>query len=106
MKFVNPRNDVVPEHVNDSALQNAYQVANRFAWSQEDLEAYEYRGIRMQDELGAIEHAHQRGLEMGLERGAMQKAIETAINLSKMGLNTEQISQATGLSVEEVEQCL
>ena len=38
------------------------------------------------------------------EEGALQKAIETAKNLLSMQLSIEQIAQATGLSVEEIEQ--
>ena len=42
------------------------------------------------------------GLEQGLERGAYQKALETARNLLAMGLSPEQISQATKLPQETI----
>ena len=42
--------------------------------------------------------------EEGLAEGALQKAIETAKNLLLMQLSVEQIAQATGLSVDEIEQ--
>ena len=46
----------------------------------------------------------QAGLEAGLAKGAHLKAIESAENFIKMNIGTlEQISEATGLSLEEVE---
>ena len=38
-----------------------------------------------------------------VEKGAQQQAIETAKNLLSMRLSIEQITQATGLSIKEVE---
>ena len=51
----------------------------------------------------------QAGLEAGLAEGRLEgahlKAIESAENLIKMNIGTlEQISEATGLSLEEVEE--
>ena len=37
------------------------------------------------------------------EKGAQQKAIETAKNLLSIGLPQKQISQVTGLSIDEIE---
>ena len=46
----------------------------------------------------------QRGMEQGFQRGIQQKAEETAKNLLKMNvLNNEQIAQATGLTIAEVQ---
>ena len=52
----------------------------------------------------AREEGRQEGLEEGLAEGALQKAIETAKNLLLMQLSIEQIAQATGLSIDEIEQ--
>ena len=43
------------------------------------------------------------GLAEGKAEGRMEEKIETAKNLKKMGLSAEQIAQATGLSVHEIE---
>ena len=40
------------------------------------------------------------------EKGERKKAIETAINLYKMGLTIEQIAQATGLDKEKLKEIL
>ena len=42
------------------------------------------------------------GLEQGLERGAYQKALETAKCFLSMGLNPEQVAQGTNLPLETV----
>lgn len=46
--------------------------------------------------------AHDDGVAEGLAKGEHKKAIETAKNLLKMGLSIEQVSQGTGLSIEEI----
>jgi predicted transposase YdaD len=42
------------------------------------------------------------GEELGKEIGNVKKAIEIAVSLEKMGLSNEQISEATGLSADEI----
>ena len=44
-----------------------------------------------------------QGIERGIEQGAYQNKLETAKNLTEMGLAVEAISKATGLSLEEIE---
>ena len=51
------------------------------------------------------EDAYEEGLTAGLAQGASQKALETAENFLRMGVNTiEQISQAIGLPLEKVQE--
>lgn len=44
----------------------------------------------------------EEAFEDGMEKGSQLKAIETAKNAIKLGLNTDQISKITGLSFEEI----
>ena len=48
----------------------------------------------------------EEGISIGLERGAYQKALETARNLLAMGLAPEQVAQGTGLSLEVILQLI
>ena len=48
------------------------------------------------------DEGYEKGNSIGLERGAYQKALETARNLLAMGLSPEQISQATKLPQETI----
>ena len=46
----------------------------------------------------------EEGIAIGEERGAQQKALETARNALQMGFSFEQISLLTGLSIESVQE--
>ena len=46
----------------------------------------------------------EEGIAIGEERGAQQKAIETARNALQMGFSFEQISLLTGLSIEAIQE--
>ena len=52
------------------------------------------------------EESYEDGLFVGLERGAYEKALETARNLLAMGLEPEQVAQGTGLSLEVILQLI
>jgi predicted transposase/invertase (TIGR01784 family) len=45
----------------------------------------------------------ERGISIGLSKGAYQKAVETAKTLLAFGDSIEKVSKVTGLSVEEIE---
>ena len=53
--------------------------------------------------LEGIEQGEARGLAEGEARGSRQAKLETAKNLLHFGLSRENIAQATGLSLAEVE---
>jgi predicted transposase/invertase (TIGR01784 family) len=51
-----------------------------------------------------LEKGRQEGLEQGMKKGEQEKALKTAKNLLSMGVLTpEQIAQATGLSMKEIQ---
>ena len=50
-----------------------------------------------------IQQGIERGIQQGFSDGAYQAKLETAKNLIDIGLSTENISKATGLSREEIE---
>ena len=49
------------------------------------------------------ERAEMRGREAGRAEGSQERALEIAKNLISAGMSIEQVSQMTGLSVDEVE---
>ena len=57
---------------------------------------------RMEGRVEGRVEGRAEGRVEGRKEGAHQKALETAQNLLKMGLTNEQISQATGLPVEQI----
>ncbi|MEM7537393.1 MAG: hypothetical protein AAF639_34805, partial [Chloroflexota bacterium] len=103
--------NIVPTHVQEPELQVAYDIANRFQWNRDDLDQYEYRGIKIQDERGARSLARKEGHAEGHAEGIAMARAEaevtmrnTARNLLSMGLSIEQIIEATGLSTEQIEE--
>ena len=62
-----------------------------------ELEASKEDGIREGIEIG-----REKGIEEGREEGIYTKAIETAKALIEMGMSSENIVKATGLSIEEI----
>jgi len=114
--------DVIPDHVDEPDLHTAYELANQFGWKQEDLQQYEYRGIKIQDQRGAITHAqnkglvqgreegreeghregHEKGLEEGRRKGEESAMLKVAQSMLAMELPLEQIIEATGLSAAQI----
>ena len=89
---------VITENVDDEGLKEAYHDANKHSWEKEELKAYDYAAMREQDERGKIELAEKRA-----EKRADKKAKEeVARKMKQKGLSNQDISDFTGLSVEEI----
>jgi len=105
---------IVPENSDVPGLQSAYEIANRFSWSKDEMEVYNYWGIKAQDRRGALqvatEKAMQRGLEAGMEQGLEQgleqgkrdERINIARTMIAQGMDINTISTITNLSVEKI----
>jgi predicted transposase/invertase (TIGR01784 family) len=83
--------DVIPSNIDDEGLKEAYQDANKHSWTKEELEAYDYAAMREQDERGKVELAEKRG------------KIAVAKKMKELGIATDTIKEASGLSEEEIE---
>jgi predicted transposase/invertase (TIGR01784 family) len=98
---------MIPEELQEpKELRDAFEVANQMSWSREEMEAYEARGIYIQDERGRIEAALQEGKKLGLEEGellGLEKGKQTiAQKMLAEGMTLEAISRLTGLSKEAI----
>jgi predicted transposase/invertase (TIGR01784 family) len=89
-----PNLQIIPENTDTVGLQTAYAVAERFRWSRDDLEVYDYWSMKLQDERGAITVAEQRG--------RYAEKIDTARTMLADGMDSAMISKYTGLTQEEV----
>ena len=98
--------DVIPDSADTTSLKAAYEVAERFRWSKDELEIYDYWGIKAQDERGiaiaAEERGEQRGKEIGKEIGRMETQLATARALLADGVERALIMKYTGLSEVEL----
>lgn len=89
---------IAPNTEMEKALQSAYEVANQFTWTSDEMDAYELRGIRIQDERGARELAYQEGRQEGIQEGK-QEGRQEGERLAK--LQIVQTLLANGMSLAE-----
>ena len=99
---------MIPKEMEEpKELREAFETANQMSWSKEELDAYDARGIYIQDERGRIEYALEEGEKIGLEKGEKlgydKKTREMAKTMKKEGEPIEKISRYTRLSKEEIE---
>ena len=101
---------VVPESMSAvEEIQQAFDIANQAGLSREELDLVERQLMYLQDQRGAVSYARKKGEQEGEAKGkaegieqgrqAMQRSIAQQL-LST--LDDSAISQATGLSVEEI----
>ena len=84
-------------------MTKANKVMDIFYLDEQERKRYEAAWEYESDQLSMISESERKGLERGLAEGSRQAKLETARNLRAMGLSSENIVQATGLTVQEVE---
>ena len=99
---------MIPKELEEpKELLEAFESAKQMKWSKAELEAYDARGIYIQDERGRIQYALEAGEKIGMEKGEKlgydKKAREMAKTMKKEGEAIEKISRYTNLSKEEIE---
>jgi predicted transposase/invertase (TIGR01784 family) len=88
-------------HIEDGVINDTITKLRKGGF-EEGMFAYsEALDVKKAKENG-IQIGIEKGLEKGLEKGFEKALIRTALNLYKMGLSLEQISEGTNLSVEKV----
>ena len=63
---------------------------------------YDHEKVRKKTENSIREESLRKGIEQGIERGSKEKQVEIAKKLLSMKLSLEDISEATGLTIEEI----
>jgi len=96
--------EIVPEHAKQIyALETAYDVANRYNWKKQELEAIEYWEMRERaNQDTAFEKGKTAGKKEGLKEGQQQKALEIARSLLAKGIESATVMKYTGLSPDEL----
>jgi predicted transposase/invertase (TIGR01784 family) len=106
--------DVIPDSADTTSLKAAYEVAERFRWSKDELEIYDYWGMKAQDERGIAiaaeergeRRGEQRGKEIGKEIGRRETQLATARALLTDGVDRALAAKYSGLSEAELEELL
>ena len=93
-----PKNAVdIPE------LNEAYKLASMNAWSEEELDIYEYWQIRDAGDRYKIQEEFEKGIEKGIEKGKIEGKIEIAIEMIKDGELNDKIRKYSGLTDDEID---
>ena len=77
-----------------------YQYAAKNGWKKGMAEGIE-KGIAQGMEKG-IAQGMEKGIAQGMEKGEREKALAIARNLKSLGLSPNQIAEATGLTLDEI----
>ena len=108
----------------DEGLLRPIEKAKVSALSEEEYDQYEASMKYLEDEIDMEQHGYERGMEEGLKKGTEQGMeqglkqgmkqgklegektanLRNAKNFKALGVDIHTIAQATGLSVEEIEE--
>ena len=87
-------------------IAKANEVMNIFYLNDEERAAYLAASLYESDRASMLGETRRKGIAEGMAKGRAEgiytKAIETARNLIEMGMAAQNISKATGLSMEEI----
>jgi len=87
----------------DQIIKRAYDELDRFGWSEKELNNYESVEMKKAADEAVKEAAYEKGQDKGRQEGEKKKAKEIILKMLKENLPIEQVSNLTGLSIEEIE---
>ena len=82
--------EVIPEGMDDPGLRVAFEEANIQTWSPEELEAYDYAGLRETEE------------KMRIAKAIKDKQIKIAREMKNKGMDNNTIAELTDLTENEI----
>jgi len=95
------------EYENIKVFKMAFSVAEKHKWRKKELKLYDdfsmKRGINKNQLDTAEAKGVAKGLAEGLAKGEKIKAVEIAKNLISLGLDNQQITSATQLTEQEIQ---
>ena len=81
-------------------LNEAYKLASMNAWTEVELEIYEYWQIRDAGDRYKIQEEFEKGIELGKLEGKIEGKVEVALRLIDKGMSVEEAAEVAGMSVE------
>ena len=90
----------MPEELNNQIFRKLKHIASMSRLSPDEMLAYQ---MSVMNDVALLDSI-RTGREEGHEKGRMEEKRSIARNLKSMGLSFQQISQASGLTLEEIEQ--
>jgi predicted transposase/invertase (TIGR01784 family) len=83
-------------------LNEAYKLASMNAWTEEELEIYEYWQIRDAGDRYKMQEEFEKGIEEGIEKGIEKRNLEVALEMIRDGEASNKIGKYTGLTDDEI----
>ncbi|WP_262708436.1 PD-(D/E)XK nuclease family transposase [Sphingobacterium sp. JUb78] len=81
-----------------------YDISLKCKWDAEAVRMYQKEQVEgLEKQLKEAKQASKKAVAIAKAEGQHQKAIETAVKLKSMGLSVDQIAEATGLTIDEIE---
>ena len=88
-----PKDDIVDKYITNVTIVNDNPEFQKYMSEEEDKK-------KIQNSL--LSEARENGINDGISKGVSQEKVNIAKNLLSMNMPLEDISKATGLSVEEI----
>ena len=104
LRFIKTNNEEEMEmlaHENPE-IEKAYDALQDLSNDEAIRHEAQQREMYLQNEMAINEERYEQGIKKGKEQGLKESKIEIAKNLLGINLPLEQISAATGLSVDEI----
>ena len=109
---MNYKKNIPIELKKEPEIEKAIGCLETLYLNEEELEVYEGQLKWLRDETAAIEKAkrdsleegHEKGLKKGLEKGHEEEKRLIVINMIKLDVPINVISNSTGLSIEKIEE--
>ena len=89
-----PKDKIVDKYITNVTIVNDNPEFQKYMSEEEDKK-------KIQNSL--LSEARENGINDGISKGVSQEKVNIAKNLLSMNMSLEDISKATGLSVEEIE---
>ncbi len=90
--------EVIPNHVDDEGLREAYRDADKHSWKKEALRAYDNASIAEQDERGKLIAAERKG-EIEGRNNEKEKVVERCW---QKNMKIEEIAEIAELPINEI----
>jgi len=95
--------EVPTELLEAPETSKALKILEKSAYTEAELNAYEYYWDAVYNERGAIRHGYKQGIEQGMAQGIAQANRDNAMKMKADGMPTDLIAKYTGLSPEDIE---
>ena len=101
LQFIN--NPGVVLKMENEEIKKARKVLEEISKDKKERYLAELRQKYIMDQKAVADAGFDKGLEVGIEQGAQQKEIEIAKKMKQKNMTSEEISEITGLTKEEIE---